>query len=1057
MFFNLHPRLVLRLALLTGLGPVLPVSGQAPPAPSPIPHVRHAQWQSPLPTGYSLNALAAPNDSTAYVVGDHGTALKTTNRGRTWRVLDTGPGPSKCNLRFVTFGDAQRGWVGYNTPITNQAIQYFTGRGEVRRTTDGGLTWTRQSLGDPRNSVRIHALQAISPTEAFVVYDAISCRVGNPCGGLPPSYLRHTTDGGVTWRLVGPAPDGVYYNFQFLSSTVAYAVSPDDNFGAYGVIKTTDGGVTWRGISPDSLRRGGHTLLSFQDAQHGWISRPTVLTGGTDTLLYYTSNGGQTWQPRVLTGATAPLQHLTFSDAQHGLLVYGAGSASGQFLTADGGQTWTPAQDLLLPSTNRPTAVRLTAGGTAWVAGAWGAVGVSTDRGNTWRPATTTLTTTHLRRVQVFDATHSWAVGRGDTVLLHTRHRGEAPWQRVSLTRAPLVNWQVTGGYLGAQDASFVDRDTGYVYVQAFAGMGSAHWVLKTTDGGRQWSTHALPVPGALTLYPFRPPSLAFVTARRGVFAAGAGLLLVTQDGGQSWQQPPSGTTQNFYDVTWADSLTARAVADSGVVVTTTDGGYTWTAGPPQALFFAGDYYRYAFSSALAGCRSRGFDAPDFTTDGGATWQVSLVDSATGRLGTTPLVYDPAVFTISPLANRRGWAFGINDFYRTRDGGRSWQRAAIVGAAAGQTPTTGAAADFYNAWAVGEGGQILRYAEKYIQTDSAAAQPRAYCGGDTVQVAFATTGTFAPTEQDFRVELSNPTGRFRPGHTTVLPLVGGAAASPLRAVLPVGVVAGTGYRLRVIRADSSVLGGDNAHDLTLRPRPAPVMVAPADPARFRAGDSEQPAAPAGYGQYRWLDGDTTRTRWVRAAGTYAVAVAAGGGCFGAESAPVVVRQTPVPLAPGLAQTGTAPVTLTATPPLPGATYSWTRDGQPVAGATGTTLVLTTPAQSGTYAVRVSRLGCASPPSAALTVIVTGLAAEPTAATLRLAPNPADAAVGLTLTGGAQLARATLLDMTGRVSLATALTGEQAQLDVRALPAGLYVLRVHTTTGASYTRRLQLLR
>ena len=119
----------------------------------------------------------------------------------------------------------------------------------------------------------------------------------------------------------------------------------------------------------------------------------------------------------------------------------------------------------------------------------------------------------------------------------------------------------------------------------------------------------------------------------------------------------------------------------------------------------------------------------------------------------------------------------------------------------------------YAGWERGSpsSARVERYSKHFLR--AAPLPSTTLATSSTYSVAFATEGRFLLAEQDFRVELSNALGRFRPGQTTT---VGSGAASPISIVIPASVALGSRYRLRVVRADGSVLGADNGQDLTLQ-------------------------------------------------------------------------------------------------------------------------------------------------------------------------------------------------------------------------------------------------
>ncbi len=81
-----------------------------------------------------LREVVFPSPDTGYICGDSGVVLKTTNAGTSWFHLNTG---IKALLFDVFFLDNQTGYIGGGY-ISWDSI----GIGWIRKTTDGGLSWT---------------------------------------------------------------------------------------------------------------------------------------------------------------------------------------------------------------------------------------------------------------------------------------------------------------------------------------------------------------------------------------------------------------------------------------------------------------------------------------------------------------------------------------------------------------------------------------------------------------------------------------------------------------------------------------------------------------------------------------------------------------------------------------------------------------------------------------------------------------------------------------------------------------------------------------------------
>ena len=1019
------------------------------------------KWQSPTPQGYRLNDLHAFTDSAVLAVGQHGLGLRTANGGRTWQPVGFG---TAANLMSIAFATPQVGWVIGNTAATNDQQLNGLGVGEVRTTLDGGATWTTQPFGETF-SVQMQRVQAPSATAVFVLYQWTRLSNGFI---LSESRLRRSQNGGSTWvRLTLP------------STLLADAVFPTPTLGLvggpYGLFRTTDAGATWQDVSA-GVPGLYVSALNFEDPLHGWVGGARSTPGDGGPVLFRTTDGGLTWAPVVLNnlGPSAVINTIRFAaDHLHGLL-YEA-SSHNYWLTTDGGLTWQPLP-AATSSWASPAVRVLPQSGAVWLQMADTDLRTAPSLADSLRRVYTTTASftggANLREAVfpepgtgwlapaaqfVPGAFWPWDAGPQVNTLWRTTDRGDH-WRALPLDTlaAGLVAWAPPGGRTFLTASAFPDRDTAYVAgLEAQDTPQRRAFVLRTTDGGRTWQRLPLPATSGA------PLRMRFQDGRRGLIVGDTNATFLTTDGGLTWQRPAI-SAHRLYTCGWVDAQHAYAGGDTLNLAVSADGGQSWRT----VTFDSTGFLNYPYPPGPSGLthvdtRNLYFFSPtqgyrwggnyaniQLTTNGGTTWLSPLRWTAPPGI---PLDTEipPNTQQVVFRTRQEGYAFGSQQL-RTLDGGRTW----TMWAETATDTQVGALVDRYNAFAVG-GGAVLRYSEKLIRTDTALVRTT-FCVGagaaDSVAVPFTTEGTFAPAEQDFRVELSNAKGRFRPGQTL---LVGRAAASPLWARLPATLPAGT-YRLRVIRADSTVLGLDNGVDLLVTRRPTAVAIAPADSVAICAGDSVQLTAPAGFGVYQWSSGSATAAIWVRAAGAYAVRVGAAAGCLSPASDSVRVRVKPVPPLPvitaALQPSGLVILTSSAA-----TGNQWLLNGQPIAGATSATYTVSTSAQNGAYTVQVTRAGCASPVSAAVPIGVSGTAADADAAAVSVLPNPARGHLTVRAAGGAALARVTLTDLSGRrVAVQVAReTGERADvgLSLVGVAAGTYLLHAELTTGRVTTHRL----
>jgi photosystem II stability/assembly factor-like uncharacterized protein len=176
---------------------------------------------SVLPSGTSMHLLSVyfVSPEVGYITGASGTILKTTDGGETWTKQISGITQFIYSVHFL---DASNGYAVAGWPS------------KVLKTTSGGETWTLMAAwtgSDFLNSIHF-----------------IDSNLGFAVGGIYQNsgVIRKTIDGGITWTttLLGGTDShnsANYFNsVRFADANVGYAV------GTSGIIfKTIDSGDTW--------------------------------------------------------------------------------------------------------------------------------------------------------------------------------------------------------------------------------------------------------------------------------------------------------------------------------------------------------------------------------------------------------------------------------------------------------------------------------------------------------------------------------------------------------------------------------------------------------------------------------------------------------------------------------------------------------------------------------------------------------------------------------------------------------------------------------------------
>ncbi len=273
----------------------------------------------------------------------------------------------------------------------------------------------------------------------------------------------------------------------------------------------------------------------------------------------------------------------------------------------------------------------------------------------------------HLYGVKALSATEAWAVGNYGSIY-HTTDAGKSWQARESGIKAPLFS------------VDFADSQQGWA-------VGKSAVIVHTADGGATWRTQKGAIPADKHLF-----KVQAVDAHT-VWAVGDwGAITVTHDGGEHWEdrslgvitvdvtRAPGRTTETltddviFYDVSFPDAQHGYIGGEFGTVLVTSDGGQTWqrrSTGNDKTLF------GLCFATPDKGW-AVGIDGLLLhTKDGARTWEVQRGRTEAGaleELGFLEALKNPGLYAVK-LAGQYGVVVGdTGTLLSTADGGETWSR-----------------------------------------------------------------------------------------------------------------------------------------------------------------------------------------------------------------------------------------------------------------------------------------------------------------------------------------------------------------------------------------------
>lgn len=248
----------------------------------------------------------------------HGIGVDPTNASTIWLATHHGFFAVSADGTATRLSDTQSDFMGFTPHPADASVLFASGHPPsggnlgVLKSTDGGQSWERIATG-VNGPVDFHQMD-VSPADSRVLYGAY---VGQ---------LQVSRDGGASWNIVGPAPQG-------LIDLAASASDPDRLYAGteQGLRLSRDGGKSWQ---PAHVLNRPATMVEV--TPDGTVYAFMIGNG-----LLRTSEPNLAWQTVSEAFGDDYVLHLAADPRNAGRLY--AATYRGKVLTsADAGKTWSP-------------------------------------------------------------------------------------------------------------------------------------------------------------------------------------------------------------------------------------------------------------------------------------------------------------------------------------------------------------------------------------------------------------------------------------------------------------------------------------------------------------------------------------------------------------------------------------------------------------------------------------------------------------------------------------------------------------------------------------------
>ena len=284
---------------------------------------------------------------TAFYGTGKGKLYRTTDGGRSWRLVWSRPGTFIRSLAFV---DSRHGFLGN----LGAGLASVTDSTPLYETKDGGVSWHPASVPAIPGICSIDVFKSRSIHEGDVTERVYIHAAGRANG---PAKLLRSENGGETWTLIDLSDRaGMILDVKFLDPNVGFVFAATNGDIAQSnalILKTNDGGRTWREVYRSRRLNEITWKASFADNQTGYVTIQNNDQANVQQRIAKTTDGGEHWfELPLVTDAAAQEFGIGFVSQEKGWV----GTAHGGFETLDGGIHWVPS-----PLASRANRIRVRA------------------------------------------------------------------------------------------------------------------------------------------------------------------------------------------------------------------------------------------------------------------------------------------------------------------------------------------------------------------------------------------------------------------------------------------------------------------------------------------------------------------------------------------------------------------------------------------------------------------------------------------------------------------------------------------------------------------------